>query len=102
MNVRFTPKSGHWDSVAKCPLCAKRRHFALKQRTSLFDYLVGDSEYARRDRQSERLGCLEIDDQFEFRRPEYRHVGGLFAFEDATGIYAGLAIGVGEPCAVAD
>src|SRR5262252_1588238 len=22
-HVRFTPKSGHWNSVAKCPLCAK-------------------------------------------------------------------------------
>ena len=26
LNVRFTPKSGHWDSAAKCPLCAKSRH----------------------------------------------------------------------------
>jgi integrase len=23
INVRFTPKSGHWDSAARCPLCAK-------------------------------------------------------------------------------
>jgi len=22
-NVRFTPKSGHWNSAAQCPLCAK-------------------------------------------------------------------------------
>src|SRR5499427_10730520 len=22
LNVRFTPKSGHWDSAARCPLCA--------------------------------------------------------------------------------
>jgi len=22
--VRFTPKSGHWNPVAACPLCAKR------------------------------------------------------------------------------
>ena len=22
-NVRFTPNSGHWNSVAQCPLCAK-------------------------------------------------------------------------------
>jgi hypothetical protein len=21
-NVRFTPKSGHWNSVVECPLCA--------------------------------------------------------------------------------
>ena len=25
-NVRFTPKSGHWDSVVECPLCAKSGH----------------------------------------------------------------------------
>jgi len=24
--VRFTPKSGHWDSAVECPLCAKSRH----------------------------------------------------------------------------
>jgi hypothetical protein len=22
LNVRFTPKSGHWNSAARCPLCA--------------------------------------------------------------------------------
>jgi len=22
LNVRFTPKSGHWNSVVECPLCA--------------------------------------------------------------------------------
>jgi len=27
-HVRFTPESGHWNSVAKCPLCAKSRTFA--------------------------------------------------------------------------
>src|SRR5215470_3454848 len=25
-NVRFTPKSRHWNSVAECPLCAKSGH----------------------------------------------------------------------------
>src|SRR5215472_1691276 len=25
-NVRFTPKSGHWNSATECPLCAKSRH----------------------------------------------------------------------------
>src|SRR5262249_13403085 len=25
-NVRFTPKSRHWLSVSRCPLCAKSRH----------------------------------------------------------------------------
>ena len=25
------PKSGHWNSAVKCPLCAKSRHTALQQ-----------------------------------------------------------------------
>ena len=40
-NVYFTPKSGHWNSVVECPLCAKSGHSALRQGTLLFDYLVG-------------------------------------------------------------
>ena len=27
VNVRFAPKSGHWDSATQCPLCATSRHF---------------------------------------------------------------------------
>src|SRR5215471_3165613 len=30
-DVRFTPNSGHWNSVVECPLCAKSRHYALQQ-----------------------------------------------------------------------
>jgi len=26
INVRFTPNSGHWNSVTECPLCAKSGH----------------------------------------------------------------------------
>src|SRR5262249_4980195 len=26
VNVRFTPNSGHWNSISKCPLCAKNGH----------------------------------------------------------------------------
>ena len=33
LNVRFTPKSGHWNSVVECPLCAISRHPAR-----LFDH----------------------------------------------------------------
>src|SRR5262249_26646210 len=33
INVRFTPKSGHRNSVVECPLCAKSRHSALQLRT---------------------------------------------------------------------
>src|SRR5262249_6075652 len=30
-NVRFTPKSGHWDSGMKCPLCDKSGHYTVQQ-----------------------------------------------------------------------
>jgi hypothetical protein len=40
INVRFTPESGHRNSVVECPLCAKSRHSALQQKVSLFDHLV--------------------------------------------------------------
>jgi hypothetical protein len=29
IDVRFTPKSGHWLSMSACPLCAESRHFIL-------------------------------------------------------------------------
>src|SRR5215467_10827378 len=28
--VRFAPKSGHWNSVVECPLCANKRHFTFR------------------------------------------------------------------------
>ena len=34
-----SPKSGHWNSVAECPLCATSGHSAL-QTLGLFDHLV--------------------------------------------------------------
>jgi hypothetical protein len=38
LNVRFTPKSGHWNSAAKCPLCGKSGHY------SLIDHLIGKAK----------------------------------------------------------
>ena len=65
-NVRFTPESGHWNSAARCPLCAKSRHSAVRRGTSLFNHLVGDGKDARRNREAERSGCGEVDDKLEF------------------------------------
>jgi hypothetical protein len=31
IDVRFTPKSGHWNSIDECPLCAKSGHYAVQQ-----------------------------------------------------------------------
>jgi hypothetical protein len=30
-DVRFTPESGHWNSVVECPLCAKKADLANMQ-----------------------------------------------------------------------
>ena len=49
-----------------------------------------------RDREAERLGGLEIDDQLEFGRLLDRQIGGLGALEDLPGVNADLAIGAGE------
>jgi hypothetical protein len=31
VNIRFTPKSGHWLSAPGCPLCAKSGHHVVQQ-----------------------------------------------------------------------
>ena len=47
-NVRFTPKSGHRNSAAQCPLCAKSGREQVQQKSAmkagLFDHFVGASE----------------------------------------------------------
>ena len=35
MNVRFTPKSGYWNSIVECPLCAKSGREQVQQNVTL-------------------------------------------------------------------
>ena len=53
--------------------------------------LVGSSQQCFRDGKAERLGGLEIDDEFEFARLHDRQIGWFFALENACGIDAKLA-----------
>ena len=56
-DVRFTPKSGHWNSVAKCPLCAKSGPSAMQRKRVLFDRRLGEpeaTELLRRPREKSR------------------------------------------------
>src|SRR5215469_10390885 len=85
-NVRFTPKSRHWNSVSKCRLCAKSRHSALRQRLALFDHLVGTRDQRLRHGESECLRGFEIDYQLILCRRLYRQIARLLAFEDAIDI----------------
>src|SRR6516162_6832699 len=51
----------------------------VTRRNSSFDDFVGEREQAWQDVESDRLGGLEIDDEFELGRQLYRQVARLFA-----------------------
>src|SRR5262249_47726423 len=57
----------------------------------LLDDLVGPQQQRRRDREAERLGGLEVDDELELGRLLHRKIGGLGTFQDL------IYIGRGEP-----
>src|SRR5216684_925775 len=53
---------------------------------SLFDHLVGDGEYARRNGEAERLGGPKIDKQLELSWPFHRQVRWLRALQDPVDV----------------
>jgi hypothetical protein len=55
-----------------------------------------------RDRQAERLGSLEIDDQLERGGILDRQIGRLGAVEDLVGVDGDLAVEVAQPGPVTD
>ena len=57
-------------------LCQKRTFAAL------FDHLVGNGEYSRRNNEAERLRSLEINHQVEFRRLLDWEIGWFGAFQN--------------------
>jgi len=63
----------------------KRRELSQQvvQPGASFDDLVGAGENGGRDRQAERLRCLEVDHQFELGWLLDWEVGGFGAFQDA-------------------
>src|SRR5436305_2090264 len=71
---------------------ADRASFAW--RLPLFDHLVGAGDERRRYVETDRLGCLQVDDELELHRPQDRQVGRLLAFENAAGVNAELALSI--------
>src|SRR5262249_35853648 len=67
-----------------------------------FIHLVGEREQPVRHVEVEYPGCLEVEHELEFGRLHHRQVGRLFALENAPGIDAGLAIGIGDAGSIAD
>src|SRR5262249_30590830 len=82
IDVRFTPKSGHWLSASGCPLCAKSGHWS----TDYSITFVGTAKQRWRHGEAECFGSLEVDDQLETGRRLDRKIGRLLAFEDAIDI----------------
>ena len=58
-------------------------------RACLLDHLIRLEEERRGDREAERLGRLEVDDQLERSRPLHGQVGRLRTFQDLIHIAGG-------------
>ena len=74
------------------PATPQRHRAGIIGRGDLFDDLIGAGEERLGNRQPERLGSLEVDDQLECRWLLHRKIAGLFALEDAADIGAGLPV----------
>src|SRR5437867_10956497 len=72
------------------------------KRATLLNNLVCSQEQRLRNRQAERLGGLQVDDQLELRRLLDGQVGGLCAFQDLVDEISRAAIIGGGIKAVAD
>ena len=93
-HVRFAPKADNYQIVSRCPLCAKSDR--MQRSKKLLDHLVGERKQLRWNFESERLGGLEVGDEFEFGRLHHRQIGGLGALEEAAGILADQTVGFGN------
>ena len=79
--------------VAHCHVCfGPFSDSCTAANESLFDNLVGGDKQSFWDRDAERLGGLEIDEQFDFCGLLDWQVRRLLALKNAAGIVAGQTI----------
>jgi hypothetical protein len=67
------------------------RSAASSQRVGSLDHLIRSREHRRRDRETQRLGGLRVDDQFELGGLLDGEVGGLGPLEDLVDVDGRLA-----------
>src|SRR6266487_3170949 len=104
INVRFCPLCGLKSDICRGPRSARTGLMHRSKRgvqVSSIDHLVGARVQYRRNVEVHGLGGLEVNHQLERGRLHPRQVGGLGALENAAGIDASLAIGIGNVSAVA-
>ena len=90
------PQKRTLSATRYCPLWANSGHDATHSITS-----SASASSAGGIRDPERLCRLQVDDQLELGCLHHRKVGGLFAFENSTGIQAGLPIHVADARTIA-
>src|SRR5262249_25683080 len=101
MGALVTPISVALTCRVEEPSTASKADSCSAAILSLFDHLVCDGEYARRNGEAERLGGVKVDHELELGRLHDRQVGGLGTLENAARVDAGLTIGIGKAGAVA-
>jgi hypothetical protein len=74
----------------------------IKRRNALFNNLVDTGKDRRRYGETERLGGLQVDHQFEFACGLHRQVSGLFAFKNAIDVARRLPVLIDRVRPIAD
>src|ERR1700730_3834469 len=69
--------------------------------TPLLDHLVREREQIVGNSDAKRLGSLQVDDEFELERLDYRQVTGFGTLENFRRVGSVLVIRISDTCTVA-